>query len=188
MRTRLTLTLSVLLFVGLVACGDDAPAPKPSNGGGQAAGTAPGDGTGKPDAGTADPDKTDPTDPDKTDSGAAKTDETGGAAGKAPAGDQKFTAKDKRTAKTHFSTYCATCHGLDGKGKGPAALAMNPKPRNWTDPEWQKTVDDDRLFKVIKEGGATVGLSPLMAANPMSGDQPAVIWALVDMVRSFQGK
>ena len=30
-----------------------------------------------------------------------------------------------------FAKYCATCHGPKGEGDGPAAKALNPKPRNF---------------------------------------------------------
>jgi mono/diheme cytochrome c family protein len=32
-----------------------------------------------------------------------------------------------------FKTYCATCHGLDGKGAGPAAAALKKAPANLTE-------------------------------------------------------
>lgn len=31
-----------------------------------------------------------------------------------------------------FRAYCATCHGVDGKGDGPAAAALKTKPANLT--------------------------------------------------------
>ena len=30
-----------------------------------------------------------------------------------------------------FGTYCAVCHGVDGKGNGPAAPALAKQPRRW---------------------------------------------------------
>ena len=62
-----------------------------------------------------------------------------------------------------FSTYCSSCHGADGHGDGPAGAALNPHPRNFHDQAWQAKVDDDHIFKVIKNGGASQGLSPVMA-------------------------
>jgi hypothetical protein len=35
--------------------------------------------------------------------------------------------------KNIFTTVCSSCHGTDGKGDGPAATSLNPKPRNFTD-------------------------------------------------------
>jgi mono/diheme cytochrome c family protein len=31
-----------------------------------------------------------------------------------------------------FTTYCAVCHGVDGKGSGPAAVALKTPPSNLT--------------------------------------------------------
>ena len=87
-------------------------------------------------------------------------------------------------AKKTFSTYCASCHGSDGKGDTPTAQALNPKPRNLTDASWQKSVDDARIAKVIKEGGASVGLSATMA--PWGGAlQDEQIQELVKLIRSL---
>jgi len=32
-----------------------------------------------------------------------------------------------------FQSYCAPCHGMSGKGDGPAAPALTPKPANLTE-------------------------------------------------------
>ncbi len=101
---------------------------------------------------------------------------------------RKFTPKDYRDAKTQLKVFCITCHGVKGKGDGPAALALNPKPRNWTDPKWHASVTDDQIFKVIRLGGAKNGLSPLMAPNPQFQDRPGAIHALVKLVRGFKDK
>ena len=66
--------------------------------------------------------------------------------------------------QSKFEQFCAPCHGADGAAASPGALAMNPKPRNLTDAKWQASVDDAHIAKVIKEGGASVGLSGTMAA------------------------
>ncbi len=65
--------------------------------------------------------------------------------------------------KKTFETFCVACHGANGKADGPAALALKPMPRNFTDKSWQAKVDDAHIHKVIKEGGASVGLSATMA-------------------------
>jgi hypothetical protein len=88
-------------------------------------------------------------------------------------------------AELIFSTRCATCHGPTGKGDGPAAATLNPKPRNYTDPEWQKSVSDEQIKKTIVEGGAAVGKSPLMAPNPDLKGQEVVLAALVKKIRGF---
>lgn len=91
-------------------------------------------------------------------------------------------------AREVFNTRCTACHGSSGKGDGMAAAALNPKPRDMTDGAWQKSVTDDHVKKVIVEGGAAVGKSPLMAANPDLKDKPAVVEELVKIVRAFGPK
>jgi mono/diheme cytochrome c family protein len=65
--------------------------------------------------------------------------------------------------KKTYETYCVACHGIDGKADGAGALAMNPRPRALVDKDWQAKVTDEHIYKVIKEGGAAVGLSATMA-------------------------
>ena len=65
--------------------------------------------------------------------------------------------------ETLYTEYCAACHGETGHGDGLAAAALNPKPRNLTDKAYMDTLTDEHIFKVIKEGGASVGLSAMMA-------------------------
>lgn len=88
-------------------------------------------------------------------------------------------------ASTIFTTRCATCHGVDGKGTGPAAQALNPKPRDYTDANWQKSVTDEQIATTIVKGGAAMGKSPLMTANPDLEQQPVVVEGLVKIVRGF---
>ncbi len=80
------------------------------------------------------------------------------ASGEAPA------AAAEGPGKKTYETYCVACHGIDGKADGPGAVALNPRPRNLTDKAWQAKVDDAHIHKVIKEGGAAVGLSATMTA------------------------
>lgn len=95
---------------------------------------------------------------------------------------------DTKEAERHFTTLCVTCHGASGKGDGPAGKALKPAPANFTDPAFQKGRTDEQLAKVILEGGAAVGKSPVMPPNPQYKARPEVIKALVAKVRSFGGK
>src|SRR5688572_14105231 len=49
-----------------------------------------------------------------------------------------------------FRTNCATCHGPQGHGDGPAGQALEPKPRNLA--SIQAAASDDFLFWRIREG------------------------------------
>lgn len=90
-------------------------------------------------------------------------------------------------AKEKFTTLCATCHGPDGKGDGPASAALDPKPRSFGDAEWQKSVTDEHISKVIVGGGTAVGMSPLMTPNPdlAAPEKAEVLAELVKIVRSY---
>jgi len=87
--------------------------------------------------------------------------------------------------KEVFKTRCVMCHGADGKGDGPASAALNPKPRNYTDATWQKSVTDEQIKKTITGGGASVGKSPIMPAQPDLASKPEVLDGLVKIVRAF---
>lgn len=89
-------------------------------------------------------------------------------------------------ARNLFKTRCVVCHGEDGKGDGPGAAALNPKPRNYTDAAWQASVTDEQIHKTIVFGGAAVGKSPNMPGNPDLESKPAVVDELVKRVRSFK--
>jgi mono/diheme cytochrome c family protein len=87
--------------------------------------------------------------------------------------------------KEVFKVRCVMCHGEQGHGDGPASVALNPKPRNYSDKEWQKSVSDDQLKKTITGGGASVGKSPLMPAQPDLASKPEVLDGLVKIIRGF---
>jgi cytochrome c553 len=88
--------------------------------------------------------------------------------------------------KKQFIGRCASCHGMEGKGDGPGSVTLNPKPRNYTDQEWQKSVTDEQIEKTIMYGGAAVGKSPVMPASPELQSKPEVVTALVKVIRGFK--
>jgi len=47
---------------------------------------------------------------------------------------------------------CVLCHGPNGKGDGPAAAGLNPKPRNHTDGSYMNSRTDEQLLQVIRNG------------------------------------
>ena len=105
--------------------------------------------------------------------------ETLGAKEKQEKGDPK-----KGKEKYMENMRCSACHGDSGKGDGPAAIALNPKPRNYTDCAVMSKKSDGELFKVIKEGGPAVGLSPLMAPFGSQLNDKEV-WDVVAFIRSI---
>lgn len=91
----------------------------------------------------------------------------------------------KQQAQEVFNNRCSACHGAQGKGDGVASKSLTPAPRNFVDTAWQKTVSDDYIEKIIREGGASVGKSPLMPPNPDLNAQPQVVTELRLVVRAF---
>jgi mono/diheme cytochrome c family protein len=88
-------------------------------------------------------------------------------------------------AKGLFNTVCVTCHGPGGGGDGPAAVNLNPRPQNYKDPQWQQGIKDEDISKAIVMGGAAMGKSPMMPAQPQLKDKPEVVAALVAIIRQF---
>lgn len=99
-------------------------------------------------------------------------------------GDKSDDADAAAEANKIWQERCVTCHG-DGSGNGPGAAALAVKPRSFKDPAWQSSVDNERIKKVIVEGGASVGLNEAMAPNPDLKDKTAVQDQLVKKIRSL---
>lgn len=94
-------------------------------------------------------------------------------------------AAAQKEADQVWNSRCVSCHGNVGKGDGPAAVALDPKPRSFSSVKWQASVDDAHIKKVIVGGGTAVGKSALMAPNPDLKGKDAVLDLLVKKVRSF---
>jgi mono/diheme cytochrome c family protein len=99
----------------------------------------------------------------------------------------RATITDDARAKARdiFSERCATCHGADGKGDGPAAANLKPRPIDFHSQNWQKSVTDDSITKAIIFGGRAVGKSGQMAPNPDLENEPAIVAALVEKIRRW---
>lgn len=87
-----------------------------------------------------------------------------------------------------FETRCVACHGATGIGDGPAAASLDPKPANYSDATWQESVTDQQIEDAIAKGGAAVGKSVSMPANPDLAAKPEVLAALRKKIRAFGGK
>ncbi len=88
-------------------------------------------------------------------------------------------------ARRIYQERCASCHGDKGDGNGPGAFAVKPKPRDYTNADWQMTVTDAELAEAIVRGGAAIGKSYMMPANRDLKNKAEVVAALVELVRSF---
>ena len=70
---------------------------------------------------------------------------------------------DPAKGSVQYATLCASCHGPKGCGDGPLAASLNPKPAKHCDGNYMNPLTDEYLFRVVKQGGAAVGKSPMMA-------------------------
>lgn len=88
------------------------------------------------------------------------------------------------TVDSLFGDVCAVCHGASGKGDGPSAAGLHPKPADFTDCKAMAKDSDETLFKIIRDGGQSVGRSTVMPSwkDSLSEDQ---IRSLVKYIRGL---
>ena len=72
---------------------------------------------------------------------------------------------------------CASCHGNTGKGNGPAAMALSPKPADWTSKKVQDETDGEIFWKITTGRGAMPSWKHLPEHDR---------WALVQHIRSLR--
>jgi mono/diheme cytochrome c family protein len=96
------------------------------------------------------------------------------------------TASDDVRAAEVYAQRCALCHGPHGQGNGVAAQNLKPQPRNLQEAGWQDGSTDADIRAIILKGGAGVGKSMMMPANPDLAMAPATVEGLVHVVRGFR--
>jgi len=83
-----------------------------------------------------------------------------------------------KDAKALYISMCAPCHGNKGKGDGPAAAALNPKPADHTSKEIQAESDGSLYWKLTNGRGA------MQAYNGQLTDQQR--WSLICYIRTLK--
>jgi len=81
-----------------------------------------------------------------------------------------------------YKAKCTPCHGPNGKGDGPLAKSLNPKPRNHTDAAYMNSRTDEQLLEVIRNGK---GAMPAWGKSGMSESDMRDVLAYV---RTLAGK
>lgn len=61
-------------------------------------------------------------------------------------------AGDAAAGKALYAANCTACHGASGDGKGPAAIALKPKPGDFTAAAYWEGKTDAALGAVIRGG------------------------------------
>jgi mono/diheme cytochrome c family protein len=83
---------------------------------------------------------------------------------------------DGVTGAEIYTKQCAACHGKEGKGDGPAAAALTPRPPDLTDASKMGELSDEELFEIIARGkGAMPGFDALL--------EPEELKAVTEFVR-----
>jgi mono/diheme cytochrome c family protein len=72
---------------------------------------------------------------------------------------------------------CVSCHGAQGKGDGAAAVALNPKPADWTSKKVQEESDGELFWKISNGRGAMPPWKHLPEKDR---------WALVRYIRTLK--
>lgn len=86
----------------------------------------------------------------------------------------------KARGKEVYQGQCVVCHGADGRGDGPAAAAMNPKPRNFHNGDgWINGRKVAAVFLTLKNG-----VNSMPAFNALPADDR---WAVTHYVLSLGG-
>jgi mono/diheme cytochrome c family protein len=101
----------------------------------------------------------------------------------APPSGQTVSSADVAAAREVFATRCAACHGARGRGDGPASQSLTPRPRDFHDKDWQRQIADERIERTVQFGGASMGKSVAMPANPDLSTP--VVRALRDHIRAL---
>jgi len=83
-----------------------------------------------------------------------------------------------------FKLNCATCHGLEGGGDGPAAAALDPKPATLADSVMMLELSDGYLFWRVSKGGQVEPFDSAMPAweAALTEDQR---WQVIAYIRTL---
>jgi mono/diheme cytochrome c family protein len=82
-----------------------------------------------------------------------------------------------KEGKSLYVTNCAPCHGNKGKGDGPAAAALSPKPADHTSAAVQREKDGSLFWKISQGNKPMPSYKTALSATQR--------WELVDYIRSL---
>ncbi len=81
-----------------------------------------------------------------------------------------------------YQAHCSACHGRSGRGDGPAAESLDPRPANVARFARMPMASDAYLYWTIAEGGAPVG-SPMPSYRGALEEEQ--IWQLMLYLRAM---
>jgi len=89
-------------------------------------------------------------------------------------------AKSIEVGRAIYAAQCLSCHGPSGRGDGPAAKDLNPKPRNLSDPKIQEQSDGSIFWKL------TEGRTPMPTFEKLISEDDR--WNVINYVRTLKSK
>jgi mono/diheme cytochrome c family protein len=99
-------------------------------------------------------------------------------------------AQNTGEGKNLYTTYCASCHGDQGRGDGVAARSLPVKPADHTNNAVMSQLSDQYLTDIITKGGNAVNKSGFMPAwgSSLNPKQVADIVAYIRSLSSSSDK
>jgi mono/diheme cytochrome c family protein len=88
--------------------------------------------------------------------------------------------------KLIYKEYCMQCHGATGKGDGPAAATLEPKPAIHANINFSE-VPTEYLYNMINYGGAAMGKSANMPYWGLTIDQQGIADVMAYLKATFRG-
>jgi mono/diheme cytochrome c family protein len=88
-----------------------------------------------------------------------------------------------------YGYYCTICHGVTGQGGGFNSYNLAVPPAKHADPARMAARSDTQIQEIIKEGGAVLGMSPLMPAwgGVLTGREASDVTAFIRTLAKQDG-
>jgi mono/diheme cytochrome c family protein len=93
---------------------------------------------------------------------------------------------DTSAGEQIFQTRCFVCHGRAGVGDGPIAQGLGTRVRDLTAPDWQNSITEESIGRVIRSGAKAIGGNAAMPPNPDLSN--AQIQSLTQYIRNLKKK
>lgn len=100
-----------------------------------------------------------------------------GAYSQSPEG-QNTASRDYGRGGALYESRCQFCHGVGGDGNGPAGSALNPKAADFTDPDFWKDTNNEKIARTIMSGHGR--------GMPAFTFSPEDIKAVIDYIAHFK--
>ena len=91
-----------------------------------------------------------------------------------------MTRESLRKGKEIYEKRGAACHGVNGDGKGPMAVRVNPKPTNFHEHHQMEMPDGEFFWKILTGRGAMPSYKKELTEEE--------IWQVINYISTFGGK